>query len=83
METKLISKCCNVTAVYDEKDDGSPVYTCLECEKDCQVNEVCEKCLGTGEVQISHDILVPCSCQKQEEDLDDAIDDLIDDDNIE
>lgn len=56
METISISKCCRVEAVEDYKDnpkdhhDPIPIYICKKCKLECEVEDVCEDCFGTGEV---------------------------------
>lgn len=56
METVEVSKCCRADLVEDFKenprdhDDPIEIYTCSECKKECEVEEVCADCLGTGEV---------------------------------
>lgn len=94
METTTISKCCRALAIPDVVVDKEipmadlykhPVihYTCLECENDCEVEEVCADCLGTGEVPIMEYVypgephmapigIKPCHCQlKEPSDMDD------------
>lgn len=56
METKEVSKCCGADLVEDFKDnpkdhhDPIEIYTCKRCKKECEVEEVCAECGGTGEV---------------------------------
>ncbi len=56
MATTLISKCCRQDAIEDYKDnprdhhDPIEIYTCPRCKKECETEEVCETCLGEGEV---------------------------------
>lgn len=55
-ETTEVSKCCRAELVEDFKDnpkdhhDPIEIYTCKKCGKECEVEEVCADCLGTGEV---------------------------------
>lgn len=54
--TVEVSNCCKADLVEDFKDNPadhhSPIeiYTCSKCKKECEVEEVCEFCLGEGEV---------------------------------
>ena len=51
-----VSKCCRADLVEDLKDnprdhhDPIEIYTCSKCKKECEVEEVCEDCRGTGVV---------------------------------
>lgn len=45
MDTVLLSKCCKSEAILDEGG-----ITCMKCEKECEAEEVCAECYGTGEV---------------------------------
>lgn len=56
METIFLSKCCKEKAVQDEKDDGTPIFTCMKCERDCEAEEVCAFCLGTGEIVVDEQV---------------------------
>lgn len=54
---EAVSACCGARAIPDWAivDDDSLehlklVYTCLKCEKDCEIDPVCEFCGGEGEV---------------------------------
>lgn len=81
METIFISKCCKEKAVADypvEEGNTNVVYACLKCENECEVEEVCADCLGTGEVTTIERVYAgephmadvgtaPCHCQKREE----------------
>jgi len=55
MATIEVSKCCLADLVEDFKDnprdhhDPIEIYTCAKCKKECEVEEVCEFCLGEGE----------------------------------
>lgn len=55
METTEVSKCCHAELVEDFKDnprdhhDPIEIYTCKDCKKECEVEEVCAHCLGEGE----------------------------------
>lgn len=51
METTYISKCCGaeVREVYCYE------HVCKKCNRLCQVEEVCEYCLGTGEIPTDED----------------------------
>lgn len=50
-----VSTCCRVEAIEDFKEnprdhhDPIEIYTCSKCKKECDVEDVCEYCLGTGE----------------------------------
>lgn len=52
------SKCCGVEAVEDFKDnprdhhDPIEIYRCNLCHKECEVDEVCDECFGTGEISV-------------------------------
>lgn len=48
METTYISKCCKTPTKEDENDEQ--IRICTKCQKNCEVEEVCAHCLGTGEV---------------------------------
>lgn len=58
METKEVSNCCKAELVEDFKTnprdhhDPIEIYTCAKCKKECEVEEVCERCGGTGEVSV-------------------------------
>lgn len=58
METIEVSKCCKTELVEDFKNnpkdhhDPIPIYTCKKCKLECEVDEVCEYCLGEGEVVV-------------------------------
>lgn len=60
-ETTTISTCCREEAVEDFKDnprdhhDPIAIYTCSKCKKECDVEEVCEFCLGEGEYSVDVD----------------------------
>jgi len=80
-ETTFISRCCKDKAVPDEQEDGSTVFTCMKCEKDCEADEVCAYCLGSGEVSVMEQVYpgephmadvgtAKCTCQIQEHDGD-------------
>lgn len=55
-ETTEVSKCCRAELVEDFKEnprdhhDPIEIYSCKKCGKECEVEEVCADCLGTGEV---------------------------------
>jgi hypothetical protein len=57
-----VSKCCRANPIEDFKDnprdhhDPEPVYTCSKCKQECEVEEVCEECLGTGEVTVDEQV---------------------------
>lgn len=61
MDTTLISKCCRVEAREDykphprDKHEDIDIWVCTKCEKECEVEEVCGFCLGTGEVSVDED----------------------------
>lgn len=86
MQRKFTSVCCGAPAVEDfqatmqgDISVMTSVFTCLECEKDCEIEPVCDICGGTGEVttytrdaetgyNYVEDDTKPCICQLQEED---------------
>lgn len=87
-ETIFLSKCCKEKAIADWIETpagGEPktVYTCTKCEKECEVDEVCAECLGTGEVTTMEYVYPgephmapigtkPCLCQiKEPDEMDD------------
>ena len=55
-ETILISKCCKQDALEDTKinerdhHEQIDIYTCSKCKQECEVEEVCAYCRGSGEV---------------------------------
>lgn len=61
MSTIEVSKCCLADLVEDFKDnprdhdDPIEIYTCSDCKKECEVEEVCEFCYGDGEVSTDED----------------------------
>jgi len=63
-ETKQVSVCCKAEAIEDFKDnprdhhDPIAIYTCGNCHKECDVEDVCALCNGEGEVatdELDHD----------------------------
>lgn len=87
-ETKEVSNCCQAALVEDYKDnprdhhDPIEIYTCAKCHKECEVEEVCALCDGTGEVTTSEAVYAGephmadigterCICQLREDDYDD------------
>lgn len=56
METIEVSQCCQAELVEDYKNnprdhhDPIEIYTCKKCGLECEVEEVCAECGGTGEV---------------------------------
>ena len=84
METVEVSACCKANLVEDFKDnprdhhDLIEIYTCEKCKKECEVEQVCAECLGTGEVT-TMEYVYPgephqapigtrtCICQKKED----------------
>lgn len=88
METIEVSACCHGDLVEDYKDnprdhhDPEPIYTCKKCKRECDVEEVCADCLGTGEITTMEQVyagephMAPigsrvCPCQNKEEEYDD------------
>lgn len=87
MATIEVSKCCRADLVEDFKEnprdhhDPIEIYTCSKCKQECEVEEVCEFCLGEGEV--SEDVddgeghtmrgvgTRKCICRVEERDRDD------------
>lgn len=63
METITISKCCK--AGVDELENEK--FECWDCGKECEVEEVCEECRGTGEIGDFDDIVKCRSCGFHEE----------------
>lgn len=53
-----ISKCCKNSVYEDFKDnprdhhDPIEIYRCSKCKLECEIEEACELCLGTGEVSV-------------------------------
>lgn len=51
-----VSVCCKATPIEDTKEnprdhhDPIEIYRCSKCHKECEVEEVCELCNGTGVV---------------------------------
>jgi len=51
-----VSECCKSTLVEDFRDnpkdhhDSIEIYSCASCKNECEVEEVCADCGGTGEV---------------------------------
>lgn len=84
-----VSTCCGVEAIEDYKDnprdhhDPIEIYTCSKCKKECEVEDVCYFCLGTGETTEMEQVypnephMAPigtrkCDCQiKEKDDYDD------------
>lgn len=83
-----VSKCCGALVYEDYKDnprdhhDPIEIYTCSKCKCECEVEDVCEYCLGTGEttemepVYANEPHMAPigtrmCLCQIKEKDDDD------------
>lgn len=89
-DTIEVSACCKAGLVEDFKDnpkdhhDPIEIYTCEKCKKECEVEEVCELCHGTGEVTVDEQVyanephMAPIGTQKcicQLSDPDDEYDD--------
>lgn len=83
-----VSMCCKAELVESFKDnprdhhDPIEIYTCAKCKKECDVDDVCEVCLGTGEVSTMEAVYPgephmadigtrACICQHKEEEHDD------------
>ena len=53
-----ISKCCGVEVYESFKDnlkdhhDPIEIYRCSKCQLECDIETVCELCLGSGEVSV-------------------------------
>jgi len=53
-----ISKCCKNSVYEDFRDnprdhhDPIEIYRCSKCNLECEIEEACELCLGTGEVSV-------------------------------
>lgn len=76
--------CCKAELVEDFKNnprdhhDPIEIYTCSKCKKECEVDEVCAECGGTGEVDVPAEVrggeiygpdTRPCSaCYKKDDD---------------
>lgn len=62
MTTKEVSKCCKAGLVEDTRADPQDhhnvidIYTCEKCKLECEVDEVCEICDGTGKVSQSEQV---------------------------
>lgn len=84
-ETKEVSACCKAALVEDFKDnprdhhDPIEIYSCAKCKKECDVEEICALCDGTGEVTTMETVWAgephtapigteKCICQLKEED---------------
>lgn len=56
-----VSHCCKARLIDDFKenfwdhDDPIEIYTCETCKQECDVEEVCDDCLGTGEIVTDED----------------------------
>lgn len=63
MNTIEVSACCKADLVEDFREnprdhhDPIEIYSCSKCKKECEVEEVCAFCRGTGEV--SEDEITP------------------------
>lgn len=85
MTTKLISKCCKADALEDVKTnpkdhhDLIDIYICEKCKQECEVDEVCDICEGTGKVSVSEQVYPnephmadigegPCECSINDND---------------
>lgn len=74
-----ITTCCKGTPIEAFKDNPrdhhnpEPIYVCSKCGKECQIEEVCEDCLGTGVViEGEHDDIREKKCHcKVQDDMDD------------
>lgn len=61
-QTKEVSSCCKAIPIEDYKenprDHHAPIeiYTCDKCKLECDVEEVCELCDGSGEVTVSEQV---------------------------
>lgn len=81
----MLSVCCKATPIEDFKDnprdhhDSIPIYTCEKCKQECEVDDFCEHCHGTGEVTTMERVyanephMAPigtekCICQLKDED---------------
>jgi hypothetical protein len=52
METIEVSNCCHADLVEDFKGDHHDpieIYTCKKCKQECDVEDICAICLGSGE----------------------------------
>jgi hypothetical protein len=87
METTEVSNCCHAELVEDYKTswndhhDLIEIYTCADCKKECEVEEVCADCLGEGEYSTDESDgeghimrgvgTQKCHCSIEEEEYDD------------
>jgi hypothetical protein len=88
MSKITVSTCCHEPAIEDFKDnprdhhDPIEIYTCPKCKQECEGEDVCEDCLGTGEVTTMETVWAgephqapigtqKCHCQIKEEEHDD------------
>ncbi|MDB5258093.1 MAG: hypothetical protein JWM14_2788 [Chitinophagaceae bacterium] len=44
-----VSVCCNAEIRYNY-DDLNDIYFCKDCRQLCETHDICEYCLGTGEI---------------------------------
>lgn len=87
-ETKEVSVCCKATPIEDYKNnprdhhDPIEIYTCEKCKLECEIEEVCALCDGSGEVTTSEQVYAgephmadigseKCICQLRFDDDDD------------
>lgn len=73
-----VSVCCDAEIRYNY-DDTNDIYFCKHCRQLCETHEVCEYCLGTGEIDYFEPVYLnepqtarvdirKCLCQVPEED---------------
>lgn len=59
-ETIELSSCCQAQtyeSFRDTDDDAeNPIYRCAACKNECDLEEVCLNCLGTGKVEVEIDV---------------------------
>lgn len=48
--TIKLSNCCRADVREDEEDVN--IFVCEKCDEVCEADDVCEECLGTGEVRV-------------------------------
>lgn len=88
METIEVSVCCKAEVIEGFKDnprdhhDPIEIYTCVKCEKECDVEDVCAECGGTGEVSVMEAVYPgephmadigtqKCPCQRRDQEDED------------
>lgn len=79
-----VTSCCKKATFSEDyrtnmRDHHDPIaiYVCSECKQECEIEEVCQFCFGTGEInypaenrggEIVEPDSRPCVCQNRDED---------------